>query len=526
MTDSSQPAATLTIASGPDAGRRFDIGVAPVTIGRHDQCDIQVEDRWLSRRHACIAWTGNGYVIEDLGSTNGTFVNGERVAGSRALKSGDRLRLGEQVELAFWVSEPAPRPEERARFGAGEPRSAPLSVRQDSFLRRRSTRVWGLALLGLLLVLLVGGAIYYLLTDKGQPAESTPVVQVVLPGSTPETEAASPTPTATPPPIATPTPAPTPTLTPTPTLVVSAGEWIVFASTQGDTDEDDTSETGIYVMRPDGSDMGRVTSYSGSDWTPDLSPDGQTILFVSGRETKSGIHRIGVDGSGPKLLTPSGDTCSDPSWSPDGQAIVFVSDLDDEGEEIYTMTADGSEITRLTDHEFGCRDPAWSPDGQMIAYSCFSKEGGYDIFVVNADGSDSHRITEGLDFDAEPAWSPDGTRIAYSRWDMSNVGEGRGFNIFTLTNSRMFWLLFSGEKASLERLESGIYTMDVDGNDNEALVLTEGSSNWSPAWSPDGETIVFASDRDGDADIYAINLNTLEVKNLTNNDKDDYTPNW
>jgi len=48
--------------------------------------------------------------------------------------------------------------------------------------------------LGLLLVLVVGGGVYYLLTGKGQPAESTPIVQVVLPGSTPETEAASPTP--------------------------------------------------------------------------------------------------------------------------------------------------------------------------------------------------------------------------------------------------------------------------------------------------------------------------------------------
>jgi pSer/pThr/pTyr-binding forkhead associated (FHA) protein len=65
MTDSSQPAATLTIASGPSAGRRFDIGAMTVTIGRHDQCDIQVEDRWLSRRHARIAWSGSGYVIED-----------------------------------------------------------------------------------------------------------------------------------------------------------------------------------------------------------------------------------------------------------------------------------------------------------------------------------------------------------------------------------------------------------------------------------------------------------------------------
>jgi len=209
MTDSSQPAATLTIASGPGAGRRFSIDVASVTIGRHDQCNIQVEDRWLSRRHARIAWTGSGYVIEDLGSTNGTFVNGERVAGSRALNSGDRLRLGEQVELAFWVSEPAPWPEvpvlpdiaPSPRSGADPPqahppRPEPIRVQQGSFLQQR-TWVWVLALLGVLLILLVGGVAYYLLSDKGQEVADTPAEQDVLPQPT--------TATPTPMPLAPPT---------------------------------------------------------------------------------------------------------------------------------------------------------------------------------------------------------------------------------------------------------------------------------------------------------------------------------
>ncbi|MGD8904751.1 MAG: FHA domain-containing protein, partial [Anaerolineae bacterium] len=101
MTDSSRPAATLTISRGPAVGKRFEIGAAPVTIGRQDQCDVQVAGTWVSRRHARLAWTGSGYVVEDLDSTNGTFVNGERVVGPHALRSGDRLQLGDQVELAF-----------------------------------------------------------------------------------------------------------------------------------------------------------------------------------------------------------------------------------------------------------------------------------------------------------------------------------------------------------------------------------------------------------------------------------------
>ncbi len=204
MTDLNRPTATLTISKGTGAGRRFDIGAAVVTIGRHDQCDIQVQDRWMSRRHARLVWSGSGYLIEDLGSTNGVFVNGERVAGSRVLKSGDILRLGEEVELAFHA---------HLLPAAGKPHHAAVPSKAVPFLQRRSTRVWGLALLGVLLIVLIGGGAYYLLAGGEGPAAGTPIVIVVLPEST--TEAAAPA--FTPTPTWTLTPTPSPTITPTST---------------------------------------------------------------------------------------------------------------------------------------------------------------------------------------------------------------------------------------------------------------------------------------------------------------------
>jgi predicted component of type VI protein secretion system len=104
-----QAAATLTVQRGPGLGRSFTIHAPAITIGRQDQCDFQVNDRWVSRQHARITWGGAGYLIEDLGTVNGTFVNGERISVPRALKSGDRLRLGSEVELEFQVHAPAPR---------------------------------------------------------------------------------------------------------------------------------------------------------------------------------------------------------------------------------------------------------------------------------------------------------------------------------------------------------------------------------------------------------------------------------
>lgn len=483
MTESRQPGATLTVSRGADAGRRFNIGAAAVTLGRHDQCAIQVQDTWVSRQHARISWSETGYIVEDLGSTNGTFVNGERVAAPRVLGSGDVLRIGEQVEFVFHARVSAPAHEvpplpgvaPSPRASAGPPQAyapaSPAPAREPSTPRQKRPWIWVLVAVGVLLILGIGGGAYYLLTlDKEQ--------------------------------------------------------WVVFASTQADDDDDETSDTSIFIMRPNGTEVSQVTSYSGSDWTPDLSPDGQVVVFVSGRQTKSGIHTVRVDGTELKSLTPAGGDHSDPSWSPDGKKIAFVSNEDDEGPEIYTMNADGSEITRLTFHESGCRDPEWSPDGRRIAYSCFSQGGGYDIYVMDADGGNTERITDGSDLELEPSWSPDGKRIAYSCWYMEQVEAGRGFSIFTMTNSRSLLLLYTEGDIGIEELDSGIHTITADGSDMQELAVPEGSKNWAPAWSPDGDTILFASDRDGDADIYAIDLDSLELTNLTNNEANEYTPNW
>ena len=228
MTNAHQPAATLTVSLGPGAGSRFDIGAAPATIGRGAVNDIQIEGTWVSRRHARIAWSGTEYVLEDLGSTNGTFVNGERVRGPHALNSGDRLQLGTKVELGFEMYVPDPHyaqpvapgiaPSPASSAGpppAYAPPSEPIPAQKEPFLRRKSTRIGALALAGVLLVVIIGVSAYYLLSDDGQQVADLPAEQPTLPQPSPTLTAIPPTPTPTSTPTPTPTPVP-PTATPTP----------------------------------------------------------------------------------------------------------------------------------------------------------------------------------------------------------------------------------------------------------------------------------------------------------------------
>ena len=71
-----------------------------VTLGRASDCTIPIKDRFLSRKHAEIAFSGGAWLLRDCGSANGTFVNGVRVANEIALRPGDRITLGD-AELIF-----------------------------------------------------------------------------------------------------------------------------------------------------------------------------------------------------------------------------------------------------------------------------------------------------------------------------------------------------------------------------------------------------------------------------------------
>jgi two-component system, cell cycle response regulator len=92
--------AYLIVLAGSAVGEMYKISKDETTIGRGSQADIQVIDEGISRRHASIRLDGDKVVIADLGSTNGTFLNGERVA-TQALSDGDKIQVGSTTILKF-----------------------------------------------------------------------------------------------------------------------------------------------------------------------------------------------------------------------------------------------------------------------------------------------------------------------------------------------------------------------------------------------------------------------------------------
>lgn len=97
MTNSSQ----LVMTQGPQPGQTFTLESDLFTLGRDPSNNIVIDDPQISRQHARIVRQGNLMVIEDLGSTNGTFANGMRLTSPHTLANGDAVGLGDAVRLTY-----------------------------------------------------------------------------------------------------------------------------------------------------------------------------------------------------------------------------------------------------------------------------------------------------------------------------------------------------------------------------------------------------------------------------------------
>lgn len=102
----------VALTDGPD----IPLSKPIVLIGRHQECDIQIPSRKISRRHCCIAQVSKHLVVRDLGSTNGIRINGTRALEGK-LESGDELTIGNMRYEVRWL--------ENSNSTSGQPDNAP-----------------------------------------------------------------------------------------------------------------------------------------------------------------------------------------------------------------------------------------------------------------------------------------------------------------------------------------------------------------------------------------------------------------
>jgi hypothetical protein len=138
--------ALLVLHEEDEIRQSWPLETKEITIGRWPDNDIVIADRWVSRHHVRIVHQGLRYLIEDLDSKNGTFVNGQRLSGPQELEDGDRVQVAPRYQFTFVDAEATapvrpPGPglhldvEQRRVWVAGQEVAPPLSPAQFALLQ-------------------------------------------------------------------------------------------------------------------------------------------------------------------------------------------------------------------------------------------------------------------------------------------------------------------------------------------------------------------------------------------------------
>jgi Tol biopolymer transport system component len=202
-----------------------------------------------------------------------------------------------------------------------------------------------------------------------------------------------------------------------------SGKEIVFASSRpqrgGGIDH-------LYLMRPDGTHLLRLTRDRLDAREPSFSPDGKQIVFAArvldgnNDYTERGlVYLIATNGTHRRWLTPGlrGDA-SVPAWSPDGRWIAFIdtryTDSGDSRSDLWVVRPDGTDLHRLAINVDDWSEPfAWAPDSRQIAVVGVDER----IYRLGVDATKPVRVTDTRpdSVTTDVAWSPDGREIAYAR---------------------------------------------------------------------------------------------------------------
>src|SRR5947207_4045776 len=322
------------------------------------------------------------------------------------------------------------------------------------------------------------------------------------------------------------------------------GRKLLFAANPG-------GKYDVYAMNLDGSGLIDLTAgSSGNDEQPAWSPDGRRIAFISDRvDQNDEIYVMNADGKGVTRVATDPFDAEFPSWSPAGTQLAFDTGARSSGD-VYTIGVDGTGLSQVTSAAANEWGPKWSPDGSLIAYTVDRPDPGSprssngDISVIRPDGTGTRRLTTTPRDDEEYAvWSPDGSKIAYSTVvspagncgiDVVNRdGSGRHsiapFCKLDLQYDAHYldWARDGTLHFASQTLNSEIATIGVDGTGESVLTKTDDSSESDPAWSPDGRTIAFASDRSGNEDIWLMTADGRRLRDLTRSSHvDDVQPAW
>jgi serine/threonine protein kinase len=316
------------------------------------------------------------------------------------------------------------------------------------------------------------------------------------------------------------------------------GKMIAFAS-----DRDGRSR--IWIKQLVGGGEAALTD--GSDDFPRFSPDGAQLLFVRTERGRSSLYRVALVGGAPRKLL---DDVSFGDWSPDGRSVAFVRWSMESGQLVSVLgvaTADGAEATEIGRFAGSAlAHPRWSPDGTKIAVTPVGATqqpvASPAILLVAADGSSEESIGAPGQFRSvsSPAWSgPHELLYIQSESVVQAAGSAARILRQDTRSGRIDADLWSPSSSGVvDLLPPGAIVFDARSprENLQEITLTDADSTpprWlsrgnstdrQPVYSPDGEWVLFSSNRGGNLDLWSISRTTGEVRRITDDAASDWDP--
>jgi TolB protein len=521
----------------------FPMDRPTIQIGRGSGNDIMLQDSQASRQHTEISQRGDQYYIRDLGSTNGTFVNNERITGTRLLQPGDQIRIGETT-LSCQIGAMAAVP------GAGRDWESQLwedTTGAQPAGSKRKPLIW--ALVGLAAVLLVAGAVAAVLL-LGGGGKGTPTALVVIATEAP-TQAIVVAPTPTTESGVQAAPSVTPIVELPTTELLPTVEVKVTATVKPP--QPPKQPTGLPSGLPSSPQQleqlpAAVQQYLGNvppEQLPDLlaaqiqslapeqvqgmiaalfpgvSPDKLPQVVAA---SFPGLKAADVQGL-LSLAFPGQSFQLPQAGAVGGRLVMGIYDKAKGQHNLYAANAMGGQLTLLT--ELGS-DPDFSPDGQWVVY--FSWDPAHlGLRLIKADGSSGTQLTS-VQEHGYPTFSPDGGRISFYHnvnkilhvinrdgTGMRDIGQGEYPAWSPIGDQIVYRGCVGGGKC-------GLIVANADGSNPRQI--TTHANDAAPRWSPNGGQITFHSDRDGNWEIYVINVDGSWLRRITTNPTTDIMPVW